>query len=159
MVTIRIVRVLILTLFILCAGCHSIDYREHPVPPDFWGKGEDRDLPSMFESVCVPKASRCGDTHFSFEDEAIAISYIQFNSQEEAIRELSEVAENTTKVIRKGSVRNENGIVVGEKIVVLGKMKDVRDSYYLLWTRGSRFAKLYSESLVTIEKYEAARGL
>lgn len=140
-------------------------YREDgSLKDEFWGEGENSDIPRDFEAVSVNKNGKedgkGGDTHFDFLDDEVGVSYQVYDSSEIALQQLNKSIETSEKVIRKGSIKNEKGEEIGQKAVIVTKSKFNKSNYYALtWTRNSRFTILSGDSLKTIEAYEKDRKL
>lgn len=140
-------------------------YREDGLmKEEFWGKGENSDIPNIFEAVSIDKSGKPdgkgGDTHFHFLNEEVGINYQIYDSTEIALQKLNQSIEKADKIIRRGIIKNSNGEAVGQKVLFIQKSKITKEIYYLLvWTRNSRFTTLSSSSLKTIEEYEKDREL
>lgn len=128
-----------------------------------WGIGDDFDLPALFESVCVEDAKKCGDTHIHDFGAHISVSFERFETSTEADAVLQRERGRATLILRSGPIKDQQGEQVGEKYLVsidskLTSGEAVRQ-YSLLWTRGTRFAQIWSESIKAIESYELDGGL
>lgn len=142
------------------------DYRKDGLKKDeFWGKGENSDIPNVFESVFVDENGKengkGGDTHFHFLDKEVFVSYQIYDSPEIALKQLHEAVENAEKIIRKGIILNNSNEEVGQKVLLIKTSENLQNnqSYSLIWTRNARFTSLSSESLKAIEAYEKDRNL
>jgi hypothetical protein len=131
---------------------------------EFWGKGEENDIPYSFESVTIDKNGKVdnkgGDTHFHFLDEEVGVSYYYYDNSEMALNRFQEDIHKAKKLIRKGIIINEKGEQVGEKALVLKRSTVTNSNYYsLIWTRNSRLSSVSGDSLKAIEAYENDRKL
>ena len=160
-------RPLIVLYFVLsCFGCASESIQTNKVDPtnslmrdDFWGTGDDSDLPAAFEIVCDPDPEKCGDTHFGANDDSYVISFQRFPRAAEAVEEFEKIRKEASREVRSGDVRNSEGLVVGRKIVLWQDIERYPDAYKLVWVRGNRLAIVSTEKFESINLYESDRGL
>ncbi len=170
-------KILILILFVLSlSGCENVKtdesysnsqsyYREDGTLKDeFYGKGENSDIPNSFEAVEVDKngkeTGKGGSTHFEFVNEEVGINFQIYESSEIALKQLNQTIEKADKVIRKSVIKNNKGEEVGQKALLIQTTETEGRRYYsLVWTRNSRLASLSGDSLKAIEAYENDRKL
>jgi hypothetical protein len=152
---------LIFIIVSLLFGCRSAGNNQ-PVNLR-WGIGDDFDLPARFESVCGEDERRCGDTHIDDFGAHTSVSFERFETAMEADAALQRERGRAGFTLRSGPIKNQLGEQVGEKWLILIDSKrtsgEAVREYSLLWTRGTRFAQIWSESFEAIERYELNRGL
>lgn len=131
---------------------------------EFWGKGEDSDIPWAFEIICVDangnsNANKCSSTHFDIEGEEISVNYTKFDNSEQAIEALDNQLRESEKTIRSGIIKNQNDQSIGKKMLIIRSSGNFSRDYSLLWTHNARLTQISSKSLDAIEKYEKDRNL
>ncbi len=165
--------VILILLISILSACQKVSdnqqyysyYREDGMlKEEFYGEGENSDIPRVFEAVSVDENGRDngkgGDTHFHFLDEEVSIGYQIYDSPETALKQLKMSVEKAHNIIRKGIIKNEAGEEVGQKVLLIEKSEFKENEYHrLIWTRNSRFTKLSGRSLKVIEAYEKDRKL
>jgi len=124
-----------------------------------WGEGEDADLPAIFEAVCDDDPDRCGNTHIDLDEHFISVKFERFESPASAQEKVKAEARKAGKTLRTGSIKDQTGQIVGQKVIIQAKLDGGQTAFLMLWTRGSRFAQIRSDSIEGIEKYEKDRGL
>ena len=137
----------------------SFSTTSDPETNKLWGDGEDADLPALFESVCVEDQRQCGGTHIDLDGHFILVDFQRFESLTRAQEELKTQAKKAGKILRTGSIKDQTGQIVGQKLVIKSTKDSGEMGFSLLWTRGARFAQIRSESIEGIERYESDRGL
>ena len=55
--------------FVTVFACNSVGTDSGLMPDNFWGSGENKDLPAAWESVCIPDSEKCGSAHFTANDD------------------------------------------------------------------------------------------
>ena len=151
-------RILLIVCTFIWNGCEAISTRSSFMPEAFWGTGDDRDLPRLFESVCV-QDPKCGDTHFAIDGHHVNVHFTEYDSVEKARVRLEEAVKISVQIVGQASVFDDAGVQVGEKIVLKGHLDQGKLFYVLAWTRGTRFAYVTAESLDSIRVYEVDRNL
>ena len=129
------------------------------MPADFWGKGDNSDLPNAFESVCAVDPDECGDTHFGANDDLFIVSFHRFANPEAAVKALEKERKNSFEEIRAGEIKGLNGNVVGKKFILKDDNVNSDGRYKLLWVRGNRLATVTAQKIDSINAYEADRHL
>lgn len=163
----KILYFITVSLAVCIIGCNNYQIEENVkcenepkglMPCTFWGKDEDSDLPWAFESTCTE--GKCGDTHFGANEDHFFVSYMLFQTREDAEQRLKKELENSNRLIRSGNILSKDGKIIGQKHLFSRDTEErYANRYGIAWTRNERFAVVTAEKLETIELYESDRGL